>query len=470
MKRNDRYIWFGAGVGFLILIIAAVFAPTVLAQSKTVAAEEYLQDFAEIFRYIQENYVEEVDPKLLFEGALNGMFDTLDDPYSYYLDELDFASLGDTTTGSFGGVGLIISKQTANEAGGEGVPRYVEIVTPIEGTPAFKVGISAGDLIVAIEDESTENFSIDEVVDRLRGTPGTPVGVTIKRGRSTEFDVVIVRAIIEVPTVKYAMIDEKIGYVRITNFTPYTDDRVEDAVFDLQLRNYQALIIDVRNNPGGLLRSVIDTADLFLAGDTIVSTRSRIPNANETYMAEKDVLIPDEIPIIVLINKGSASASEILAGALRDNERAILIGETTYGKASVQDVRDLGDVGFKLTTARYFTPSGSNIDKTGIEPDTAVAEPELSDDDQEELALLTEERRISTLLESKEEISEDEIEAFIEQLILDGITLEERLIRRLIRNELNRTNNNPPIFDIEYDLALQEAVRALDQSLVSQSQ
>lgn len=470
MKRSDRYLWVGAGVGFLTLVFAAVFVPSVLAQSQPTEAEEYLETFEQIFRYVQNNFVEEVDPKLLFEGALEGMFESLDDPYSYYLDELDFSSLSDTTTGNFGGVGLVISKQTAAEAGGKDNPAYIEVVTPIEGTPAYRAGVSAGDLIVAIETESTEDLSIDEVVDRLRGAPGTPVEVTILRGARSTFDVEIVRDVIEVPTVKSAMINDTIGYIRITNFTPYTDDRVEDALFDLELAGYGALIIDVRNNPGGLLRSVIDTADIFLSGDMIVSTRSRIPRANDEYLADERVLVSEDTPIIVLINRGSASASEILAGALRDNERAVLIGETTYGKASVQDVQDLGDVGFKLTTARYFTPSGRNIDEVGIEPDREITEPELSEADQEELARLTDERRIPEFVAERPTPSDSAINDFIAELNADGITLEERIVRRLIRDEVNRTNNEPPVFDLDYDLALQEAVQVLEQSLVADSQ
>jgi carboxyl-terminal processing protease len=469
MKRDDRFMWFGAGMALLALVLAAAFAPSAIAQSKESEAERYLKAFEEVYRYIQDNYVEEVDPKLLFEGALNGMFETLDDPYSYYLDELDFSRLGDTTTGNFGGVGLIISKQTAAEAGGADQPKYVEVVTPIEGTPAFRAGISAGDLITAIEKSSTEDLTIDDVVDQLRGAPGTPVNVTIRRGRSATFDVEIVRDLIEVPTVKSAMINDSIGYIRITNFTPYTDDRVEDAIFDLELSRYRGLIIDLRNNPGGLLRSVLDTADLFLSELPIVSTRSRIPGSNEVYTSDKRLLVPEELPIVVLINQGSASASEILAGALRDNERAMLIGETTYGKASVQDVRTLGEFGYKLTTARYFTPSGRNIDQTGIEPDRVISEPELSEDDQAELTRLIEERRITLFVEANPDPSDTKIDAFLSGLESDGITLDAKLVQRLIRNETNRTNNDPPVFDLEYDLVLQEAVAILEQSMTAVS-
>ena len=467
MKPNDRNLWLGAGIGFLVILFAAAFAPSVLAQSRQSKTEDYLETFEEIFRYIENNFVEEIDPEALFEGALSGMFDVLDDPYSYYLNELDFANLSDTTTGNFGGVGLIISKLDEPE-GEESVPAYIEVVTPIEGTPAYRAGISAGDLITAIEGGTTEELTIDEVVDRLRGEPGSRVIVTIQRGRRALFDVEIIRDVIEVPTVQSAMIDDEIGYIRITNFTPFTDDRVEDAIFDLELSRYKALVIDVRNNPGGLLRAVIDTADIFLAGDTIVSTKSRVRRENEIFSANDDRLVPDDIPMIVLINAGSASASEILAGALRDNGRATLIGETTYGKASVQQVKDLGEVGFKITTARYYTPSGRNIDEVGIDPDRIVTEPDLSELDAEELAVLVEEQLVEAFVKDTGVPSESEIVSFLEQLEARGITLEERVVRRRIRVEVNRTNNDPPIFDIEFDLALQAAVADLQASLLAQ--
>ncbi len=470
MKRNDRYIWIGTGIGLLVLVFAMAFAPAVLAQSKNQESEEYVETFKEVFRYIENNFVEEIDPKVLFEGALKGMFATLDDPYSYYLDEVDFSNLTDTTTGNFGGVGLIISKPTVDADDPDAEPSYVEVVTPIEGTPAYRAGVSAGDYITAIEGESTEPLTIDEVVRRLRGTPGSSVTVTLLRGKSTVFDVEIVRDVIEVPTVKSTMIDDDIGYIRITNFTPFTDNRVEDALLDLELARYKALIIDVRNNPGGLLRSVIDTADLFLSDQVIVTTRSRVRRENEVYTAEEGVLVPTYIPMIVLINKGSASASEILAGALRDNGRAILIGENTYGKASVQQVRDLGNYGFKLTTARYHTPSGRNIDEVGIEPDRTISEPELSEEDQAELRKLTEERRIKTFVEENPHPTEEQIAGFIRDLATDGITLEDRLVRKMIRNEVNRTNNDPPVVDVDYDLVLREAVQVLRQSLSAETQ
>ncbi len=471
MKRKDQLLWLGAGAGLMFIVAFVAFAPTVLAQSNSDTSDEYLQTLSDVFRFIENNYVEEVEAKKLFEGALEGIFDALDDPYSYYLDDSAMENLGDVTTGNFGGVGLIITKPAprGDEDEEDGAQtdeeKYVEVVSPIEGTPAYKAGLSAGDFITKIEGKSTRPYTIDEVVDRLRGEPGTEVQVTIKRGKSS-FDVSIKRDIIEVPTIKHAMIGDDIGYLKIIQFTPFTDNRIEESLKDFDSKGYKSLIIDLRNNPGGLFRSVIDIADLFLSEEVIVSTRSRIPEENEVYTADPGVKISGSTPIAVLINKGSASASEILAGALRDNDRAVLIGEQSYGKGSVQEVRNFGAGGFKLTTSRYYTPAGRNIEEIGIAPDLSVKPPELSDAEEEDLQTLNEGTRIRKFVEEHNNPSEQQINDFIQTLESEGIELEERLIRKLIRDEVNRTNNNPPVYDLEYDTVLQEAVRVLNESML----
>ena len=460
MKSKERYIWMAAGAVLITCFALVAVAPTLLAQSNSSKSDEYLRSIREVFRYIEENYVEEVDPRQLLEGAMKGMFDTLDDPYSYYLTADGMSSLSEITVGEFGGVGIVISKQTRADAGDD-EPRYIEVVSPIEDTPAFLAGILSGDLITNIGDESTEDLTIDDVVKRIRGEPGTPVTFTIQRDGRISFDVTVTRDVIEVPTVKQAMIDDTIGYLRIIEFTPFSDDRIRDALEYFELEGYKALIIDVRNNPGGLLKSVVDIADLFLSGDTIVSTRSRIPADNKIFNAKTRVETPLSYPIVVLINKGSASASEILAGALRDNNRASLVGETTFGKGSVQDVRSFSEGGIRLTTSRYFTPSGINIDKIGIDPDVVVAEDPFDEEEQASMLRLSEERTMAEFVEANPNPNEDELAAFIEDLRGDGIVLEERILRRLIRNQMNRVNNTNPVFDLDYDLALREAVKII---------
>ncbi|TFG61266.1 MAG: S41 family peptidase [Spirochaetales bacterium] len=467
MKNKVRFLWVGTSALFAVFLIVLTLAPAVLVQSDKTPqndTETFSRLFQQVFDFVKQNYVDEIDSQTLFEGAMKGMFDSLKDPYSTYLTVTDMQDLTDTTSGKFGGVGMYITKPVAPEPGTESVEKFypfIRIVAPIEGTPAAKAGINAGDYIVKIENESTEGMSSDDAVEKLRGTAGSSVTITIMRNESIVFPVTLVRAVIEVPTVKYAMMPGNIGYIRIIQFTPLTDDKVKEGISYLKSYNYKGLVIDVRQNPGGLLTSVVETADFFLSEGTIVSTRSRIPSENAVFSATPSVLVPKEIPIVVLIDKGSASASEILAGALKDTGRALLLGEKSYGKGSVQQVKSIGAGGFKLTMSRYYTPSGVNIDKIGIQPDKEVKERDFTAAENEAYKKLIQENLIRSFVEKNPNPSGDNIISFVAELHQKGISLEDRLLRRLIRNEVNRTNNAPPIFDLEFDLVLQEAVKTL---------
>jgi carboxyl-terminal processing protease len=453
-KVNERFFWIGITALLLTLIVVLSFSTRVLATGYEAETQRQLGLFYEVLRFVQDNYVDEeaVAPEILIEGALKGMFEALDDPHSAYLSREDMRDLNDTTTGRFGGVGLIISK----------VERGAEVVSPIEDTPAYRAGITAGDIIVAIEDESILDLSIDEVVKILRGEPGAPVRVTIQRGKTLTFDVTIVRAMIEVPTVKHSMIGEDIGYLRIIQFTPLTPEKVREAIEFFDRNRYRSLIIDLRSNPGGLLTSVIDVADFFLSRGPIVSTRSRVEAENHVfYASQRETLVPPSLPVVVLINRGSASASEILAGALKDTARARLMGETSYGKGSVQQIKSIGEAGFRLTMSRYYTPSGASIDKVGIVPDTEIKEPELTEKEEASFTRLIEGDYIARFVEENPNPGEAGIAAFIETLGSEEIDLSPRIIRRLVRNEQNRTNNNPPLYDLEFDIVLRQAVDSL---------
>ncbi len=346
-RFGERAVWI-AITAFLVAVLALLaFSPRVLAGNREVDNQRLLEMFAGVFADVQKNYVDEVDPKVLIDGALKGMFDALKDPYSLYLSAEEMRDMGDTTTGKFGGVGLIISK----------VEGGVEVVSPIEDTPAFRAGVHAGDLIVAVDGASVLELSIDQVLSILRGQPGTPVTMTVLRGKALRFDVTVVRAVIEVPTVKYAMMPDGIGYLRLIQFTPQASERTAEALRSFQAAGYRALVLDLRSNPGGLLQSAVDVANFFVARGPIVSTRSRMASENQVfYASSRRVIVPEELPVLVLVNRGSASASEILAGALQDTGRARIVGEKSYGKGSVQWVRDLGAEGYRLTISRYFTP------------------------------------------------------------------------------------------------------------------
>jgi carboxyl-terminal processing protease len=273
---------------------------------------------------------------------------------------------------------------------------------------------------------------------------------------------VLERAIIEVPTVKQAMIG-KTGYLRITTFTPMTADRTEEALEYFKTQSFDSLIIDLRYNYGGLLGSAIDISDFFLEGGVVVSTKSRIESENQTFTARRETAIPTDIPIIVLINRGSASASEIVAGALKDRNRAFLVGEKSYGKGSVQQLFDLdrsSNSGFKLTTARYYTPSDVNIDKIGIPPDREVKLPEITNEEAVSLNKLINDNKIPAFVEENPGATKAQSDAFIATLVRD-YQIDQSLIARLLRNEQNRTVA-APVYDLEYDIQLQEAVKIFE--------
>ncbi|HAK69453.1 MAG TPA: peptidase S41, partial [Treponema sp.] len=335
-------------------------SPAATANSKTEQNRRYLEIINTLYYYIQNSYVEDVDPEVLYEGALKGMLEALDDPYSVYMPKDEWRSLQDTTKGSFGGVGLSITKPTENTPE---KPAYVEVAQPIEDSPGARAGIQTGDLIIAINGTDTSTITMNDVLDRLRGNVGESVTVRIRRGKNMEFEKTLVRAIIENPTVKYGMIG-KSGYIKISEFSAKTAERVQDALKSFGENGYTSLIIDLRNNGGGLLSAAVEIADKFIDSGVIVSTKSRIKGENAVYSAHKYKTKVRDIPVVVLVNGASASASEILAGALKDTHTAYLVGEKTYGKGSVQIPSDLiNNDGFKITVARYYSPSDVNIDK-----------------------------------------------------------------------------------------------------------
>ena len=451
---RERTLWIVITAFLVAVIVLLSFTPRVLAGNQEAETQRLLSTFFEVFRFVQENYVEEekVTSDNLIEGAMRGMFEALDDPHSAYLSPEEMRDLDDTTMGRFGGVGLIISK----------IDRGVEVVSPIEGTPAYRAGVNAGDIIVAVDGESVVDLNIDEVLSVLRGEPGSSVTMTIVRGKALRFDVRVVRDMIEVPTVRQDMIPGGIAYLRIIQFTPLTVDRVEDSLQQFTDSGYNSLIIDLRSNPGGLLSGVIDISDFFLSKGPIVSTRSRVPSENHVfYASSRSTIVPEDLPIVVLIDRGSASASEILAGALQDTGRATIMGEKSYGKGSVQQIKRVGDAGFRLTMSRYYTPLGKNIDKIGISPDVPVQEPELTEEEEQALSRILEEELITDFLSRYPNPTDADIDSFERELAGKDIQLNDRYIRRLVRNELNRTNNNPPVYDLEFDLVLQEAVNYL---------
>ncbi len=462
MKKKERFIWLSVTLVLTLALTLVLLAPTVTAQSSSMNSENYLRLFETAYYLILKNYVDEVPPEKIFKGAMEGMFESLDDPYSLYLGEEELQSLTDMTSGKFGGVGLYISKEFYEKGNANGRKPYVKVVSPIEGTPAYRAGIHSGDYIYAIDGKSAKDFTTDQASNLLRGPANTDVTVSILRGENIIFDVLITRAVIEIPTVKWDYINGNIGYLRIIQFTPYTADRVKEALKDFKKTKVSSVIIDVRGNPGGLLNSVVDIGNFFFNKGVIVSTRSRIPGENNVFEATKGILLKKNIPLYVLIDGGSASASEILTGALKDRKRATIIGQTSYGKGSVQQMLMLGNSAIKLTMARYYTPSGANIDKTGIEPDVIVEGYEFEDGDLDDYKILLEENRIGRFISKTPHPSKAETASFINRLKEEGIDLDSRFLHIMIRNEENRKMDDPPVFDLEYDESLKKVMELIE--------
>ncbi len=401
--------------------------------------------------------MDEVDPEVLYRGALKGMLSELGDPYTLYLDKTTSRSLSDTTSGQFGGVGLTISKPVESTPE---KPAYVEVASPVEDTPGYKAGILAGDLIISVNGTDTAALTMEEVLDMLRGKVGEKVDLVIRRGKSAEFPVTLKRALIEVPTVKYGMI-EKTGYIRIIEFTPQTAERVQQALDSFKKENATSMIIDLRNNPGGLISSVVEVADKFIDNGPIVSTKSRLAYENSVFNASARKTKVRGMPIVVLINRGSASASEILSGALKDNHLAYLVGARTYGKGSVQQVLPLSaKEGIKYTVARYYTPSDVNIDKIGIPPDREILFPTLSEEGEKQYTALFKSNEIEKFVESHPNMSETDIASYGKLLKTKYPDIDEGALRKLVRNEVNKTKPSM-LYDLEYDIQLNEAIKIL---------
>lgn len=325
---------------------------------------------AEVLEHIREEYVDEVSDKELIEAAIRGMMNDLD-PHSAYLDREQFNEVRISTSGEYSGVGIEVTLDRG----------AVRVVTPIEGTPAARAGVKAGDTIVAIDDVPVDTEQLDDTIDRMRGEVGTEVTIAIARsGVAEPLEFVLKREAVQVRSVRWALVDRGIGYVRISHFSERTPNDVKRAVTALQKEaggSLDGLVLDLRNNPGGVLEAAVGVADLFLEEGLIVSAVGRAADAKFAMEAlPGDVL--EGAPMIVLVNAGSASASEIVAGALRDHRRASLVGQKTYGKGSVQTVMPLSNgQALKLTTSRYFTPSGASIHKTGLVPDRTIDQEEL---------------------------------------------------------------------------------------------
>jgi carboxyl-terminal processing protease len=362
---------FGIFVGVSVSITSSVLAEKEIEESAGLPLNE-LRNFSDIFARVKTDYVEHVDDKTLLENAIRGMLSGLD-PHSTYLNSDEYKELKIGTTGKFGGLGI----QVGMEDG------FVKVISPIDDTPAFRAGLEAGDLIIRLDDKSVKGLSLNDAVKIMRGEPGTDIKLTvIREGADKPLPFIVTRDIISVKSVKSRILEPDYGYIRISNFQSKTARDLVSELSNLKKENkneLKGLVLDLRNNPGGVLSAAADVSDAFINDGKLVYTRGRIANSDFEFNAKPGDIM-NGAPVVVLINGGSASASEIVAGALQDHNRAVIMGSKSFGKGSVQTIQELRSGGaVKITTARYFTPSGRSIQGEGITPDIILERYEIKD-------------------------------------------------------------------------------------------
>jgi carboxyl-terminal processing protease len=383
---------------FVLLTLIWLIPQAVSAQDQNESSLplEDLQIFSEVFGKIKSEYVDQVDDKTLLRNAIKGMLAGLD-PHSVFLDPEDFEEIRISTDGKFGGLGIEVTTEDG----------LIKVITPIDGTPAYEAGLQPGDIILKLDDVPVRGMSLQDSVDKMRGEPGSSIKLTIFReGEADELEFDLVRAIIKVTSVRGELLEPGLAYVRVSSFQSGTAQALRNQVKSLVEKNkgsLDGLILDLRNNPGGVLSGAVDVSDMFLGEGSIVSTRGRTASSEQIFIARPDDII-DDAPMVVLVNGGSASASEIVAGALQDHQRAIIIGTRTFGKGSVQTVIPMNNGGaLKLTTARYYTPTDRSIQAKGIVPD-----------------IIAEQARLTEINDSNSRVSESDLAGHLENEVAEN--------------------------------------------------
>jgi len=360
---------------FICLLLLLIGAQIVIGEAESPEIEalplDELRTFTEIFAKIKSDYVEPVDDKELLENAVRGMLEGLD-PHSTYLDGESYKDLREGTSGEFGGLGIEVGMENG----------FVKVISPIDDTPAYKAGIKAGDLIIKLDEKSVKGMSLNEAVDLMRGKPGDAITLTvIRENEEKPLVFTIIRDVIKVKSVRFDILEPGFGYLRISSFQSHTVEGLHKAIDQLKQDNnnqLKGIILDLRNNPGGILNAAVGVTDMFINKGLIVYTEGRIKDSKLKFNAKPNAKLPD-VPLIVLVNAGSASASEIVAGALQDHGRGIIMGEKTFGKGSVQTILPMNNnAALKLTTARYYTPNGRSIQASGVIPDIVIDKVKIS--------------------------------------------------------------------------------------------
>ncbi|MCB1200059.1 MAG: S41 family peptidase [Leptospiraceae bacterium] len=452
-KKRVRNRIIGLSVGLLLVIVGSV--GPIAGTAKNEIPEPGLQElFNTVLYHVKNDYVEEVPSQDLMFGAIKGMLGALDDPHTRFMTPEEFNELQVETRGNFGGLGIEISMRD----------NILTVVTPIDDTPAMRVGLKPGDKIVEINKKSTRDLSLPDAVKQLRGAPGSSVNVSILREGEDEilyFD--IVREIIRIQVVTSTYLNNnKIGYVRLKQFSQTSPQEMAKVLQEFVDKKVTGIILDMRWNPGGLLDAAHRISNFFVKEGVIVSTRGRKPELDRVFNANpRNLIVPGNIKVIILANEGSASASEIVTGALKDHKRAKFIGIKTFGKGSVQNVIPLNyQTAIALTIQKYYTPSNVSIHKKGIEPDIEVKPPEFTKDDRRYYKNIREKKLIQNFVKADTKYTPATIESFKKLVEENGYPLSTFALKRTLKEEIDR-NETRPIVDLEFDNQLQRAIEEL---------
>lgn len=433
-----------------ILIIVSLFA-AVLLLGRARATNEFFSEIKliiQVYQIIQNEYIEKVGPSKLVEGAIRGMMQALDDPHSHWLTAEEWKEWSVEKEGEFGGLGMTVGIRDNS----------ITVISPLEDTPASRAGLQPGDKIININGKSTEGMSLNEAVSQLRGKIETQVTITIKReGVAEPIEYTLTRALIKLPNIKKKILKSNIGYLKIVGFTNEdTSKDVRSALTFLKQNGAKNLILDLRDNPGGLLSQAVEVADEFLSSGTIVSIRGRDPAQSSIYSAHSGGKGTD-LPLLVLINRGSASASEIVAGAIKDHGRGILLGTPTFGKGTVQNAIPLENGGaIWLTTAKYYAPSGVCIEGQGIKPNLEVKPFTPTTEEKEVIKKLQESPAVKEFLELYPRWEEKNLDSLMKELKKENIKVEENILKRVLRGKDKDKQN-----DIYNDYQLVQALNLL---------
>ncbi|MDI6785274.1 MAG: S41 family peptidase [bacterium] len=444
-------------LAFILILSLCIDIQITNSEDKKLTTYQGLRLFSQALNLIKHNYVEpnKIDDEKLIYGAIEGLIKTLDDPYTHFLSPSVYKEMKVETSGKFGGLGIVISIKDDK----------LTVISPIEDTPAHKIGIQAGDIITKIEGDSTKGITLHESVRKLRGCKGTEVTITIQReDEDKPIDFTITRDIIKIDSVKSAIIRNKVAYIRIATFNQNTPTELDKEIRKIKkYKNLSGIILDLRNNPGGLLNSAVDVSNCFIKEGVIVSTKGRYSRDNQVYLSKNHRLSLKDSPLVVLINEGSASGSEIVAGAIQDSKRGTLIGKKSFGKGSVQTIFPLAhETGIALTTAKYYAPSGRSIHDEGIAPDKEVEYSKYSKEDLKAIFELRQKDVIKKFVKEHKDYTQEDIKDLLKKIEEKKISLKKEIVLKEIKKEKYYLSlKKKPIYDLDIDNQLKVALDML---------